>query len=346
MKKTLVVMAACASVGAAHAQSSVTLYGRIDASVGNTKVTSGGATVSDPGTSISSGASTGSRWGLRGVEDLGSGLKLNFTLEQGFDVDDGSASSSGLAFNRQAFVGLSGGFGSLNIGRQYDLIDQFTGNYDVFGNTGFSAQSFAATTTSSVSSALADRGLGNYVSRQSNAVQYATPTIGGFQAKLFWAPGEDRVAGVNSAGRNYGLGLNYGNGPFNVGGAYQVNREGGASDIRNWVVGSGYDFGVAKVFAQYEGGENKNLAGAKDDGYSLGVTVPMGAFQFIASYAAEDQKLAGAKISETKAFGLQGQYALSKRTYVYAAYRNGEVEPVAGDATKERKYGLGLVHEF
>ncbi len=84
----------------------------------------------------------------------------------------------------------------------------------------------------------------------------------------------------------------------------------------------------------------------KDDGYNLGVTVPFGAFSFTAAYAAEDQKIAGTKTSETDAFSLMGQYALSKRTYVYAAFRNSEFDPVGVAKTKNRKYGFGLVHNF
>lgn len=346
MKKTLVAAAAIATLGTAFAQSSVTLYGRIDASLGNVKTTAGGVTLSDPGASIISGGHTGSRWGLAGVEDLGGGLKANFTLEQGFNVDSGTASNAANQFHRQAFVGLSGGFGSLNVGRQYDLLDQFSGSYDPFGNSGYSAQAFAFGTAAAVAPGLAARGLGNYVSRQNNAVQYASPNMGGFQVKALWAPAEDKVPGVNSAGNNYGVGLNYASGSLSAGGMYQVNKAGGARAIEQWLVGAAYDFGAAKVFGQYQAGKNKNLASAKDDGYQLGVTVPFGAVAFTASYAAEDQKFNGNKLSETNGVSLMGQYALSKRTYVYAAYRQGEVEPVVGATTKERKYGLGLVHQF
>jgi len=349
MKKTLVAAAALATLGtAAFAQSSVTLYGRIDASLGNQKTTVGGVTTVDPGAQISSGAHTGSRWGLRGTEDLGGGLKANFTLEQGFNVDDGSAVAAANQFHRQAFVGLSGGFGSLDIGRQYDLIDQFYGNYDAFGNSGFSAHTawtFGAGTLVGGAS-----GLGDYIVRQNNAVQYATPNMGGFQAKVLWAPGEDKVPGVNSAGNNYGLSLNYAGGPFAIGGAYQVNKAGGARAINQWVIGASYDFGAAKLFGQYQAGKNKNVVGlgeAKDDGYNIGVQVPFGAFALTAAYATEDQKRGGIKRSETDAIALMGQYNLSKRTYVYAAYRNAELDPTGAAATtKVRKYGVGLVHNF
>lgn len=351
-------------MGAAFAQSSVTLYGRIDASLANSKLTSGGATLSDPGASISSGAHTGSRWGLRGTEDLGGGLKANFTLEQGFNVDDGSASNANNQFHRQAFVGLSGNFGAVTLGRQYDLFDEFSGAYDPFGNSGFSAQAFAFTAKDGLSGiasaldAVEARGIGNYVSRQNNMVLYASPVFSGFQAKAYWAPGEDKNPSNNvGAGSHYGVSLNYANGPFAVGGLYKVNKPnlstGGVvtakgQEISNWLIGASYDFGAAKVFGEYAGGKNENFVGdAKDDGYQLGVSVPFGAFSLMASYATEDQKTAGNKIGETESLALMGQYTLSKRTYVYAAYRNGEYDPVGAAAkTKERKYGFGLVHNF
>ena len=369
MKKTLVAAAALATLGtAAFAQSSVTLYGRIDASLGNTQSKVGGVTVSDPGAQISSGAQTGSRWGLKGSEDLGGGLKANFTLEQGFNVDDGSAVNAANQFHRQAFVGLEGGFGTLNIGRQYDLIDQFYGNYDAHGNGGFAAHyawsynpSAAvlagygiATTPTTLAAAQRQlhAGLGDYIVRQNNAVQYASPNMGGFQARVLWAPGEDKVPGTNSAGNNYGFSLNYAGGPFAIGGAYQVNKAGGQRAVEQYVLGASYDFGVAKLFGQYQAGKNKNAAlvgnNRKDDGYNIGVQVPFGAFALTAAYATEDQKAFGSKVSDTAAFGVTGTYSLSKRTSVYAGYRHAELDFVAAGVptTKERKYGVGLIHNF
>lgn len=348
MKRTLVVVATLAACGAALAQSGINLYGRIDASVGRAKVTAGGLTLSDPGLGLNSGAFTASRWGIRGSEDLGGGLQAQFTLEEGFNVDTGGA-AAGSQFDRQAFVGLAGGFGSLNIGRQYDLFDQFTSTYDPFAKSaGYSAQVFSFTTPAAIAGGLAARQLGNYVSRQNNAVQYASPNMGGFQARALWAPGEDKLPGVHGAGENYGLSLVYAAGALSVGGVYQVNQVGGASSIDQWLLGASYNFGPAKVFGQLQAGKNPNIPGtAKDDGYQLGLSVPLGAFTVIASYAAEDQKTGGIKVSDTSAFGLAGQYSLSKRTYLYGAYRQGEVDPVGAAATtRERRYGLGLVHMF
>ena len=354
MNRTLCVLAALAALaalttgGAALAQSGINFYGRIDASVGRAKVTAGGLTPSDPGLSITSGSYTASRWGITGTEDLGNGLEARFTLEQGFNVDTGSA-AAGSQFDRQSFVGLAGGFGSLTIGRQYDLLDQFTTNFDPFAKSGgYSAQLFAFTTPAAAAAGPAARRLGNYLSRQNNAVQYASPAIGGVQVRVLWAPGEDKLPGMGGAGENYGMGLSYATGALSVGGVYQVNQASGARGIDQWLLGASYNFGPAKVFGQVQAGKNRNVPGtARDDGCQLGLSIPLGAFTVIASYAAEDQTTAGIKVSDTSAIGLAGQYSLSKRTYVYGAYRQGEVDPRGAAATtRERRYGLGLVHMF
>ena len=341
MKKTLVALAALATVGAAFAQSSVTLYGRIDASIGSQKTTTGGVTTTNVGTQILSGGHTGSRWGLKGSEDLGGGLKANFQLEQGFAVDTGAANVAANQFNRQSYVGLSGNFGAVTVGRQYDMTDTMYANYDPMGYSGYSAMGYAF----NVGCGAAGGG-GDCIGRQNNAVIYTTPAMGGFSGSVMWAPGEDGTPAV-SAGNNYGLMASYGNGPFSFGAGWQSNKGAGAPATTNWVLGGSYDFTAAKLYAQFEGTNNKATTG-KDNGYQLGVLVPVGAANLVASYAHENQKIGGAKVSDSKAWSLKGEYPLSKRTYVYAAYRRGTTDPtaVAAPTVRSTNYGLGLVHNF
>ncbi len=131
MKKSLITLAAfSAFAGAAQAESSVTLYGVID--MGMDYITSASNVNTVPSTvetgralRLSSGTLQGSLWGLRGVEDLGNGLKAIFTLESGFDAFNGEYAQSGKLFNEQAFVGLTGEFGSVTVGRQYDSTNDF-----------------------------------------------------------------------------------------------------------------------------------------------------------------------------------------------------------------------------
>lgn len=121
MKKTVAALAVLSAVaGAAHAQSSVNLYGLVDVFVGKSTVkntTGAVVTNTDAGTSLSSGGLNGSRWGLRGSEDLGGGLKATFQVESGFNADTGTSADAGRLFNRTSKVGLSGGFGSVEFGR-------------------------------------------------------------------------------------------------------------------------------------------------------------------------------------------------------------------------------------
>ncbi len=121
MKKTFATLALL-SAGTAFAQSNVTVYGLVDASIANEK--NGGTLAA---TRLDSGSQSGSRLGFKGTEDLGNGLKANFVLEAGFNLDDGT-SAQGALFGRQAYVGLSGDFGAFNLGRQkapmYDVMDK------------------------------------------------------------------------------------------------------------------------------------------------------------------------------------------------------------------------------
>ena len=124
MKKTLMVAALTGVFAtAAHAQSSVTLYGLIDAGITYTNNQQGHSNWK-----ATSGSVNGSRWGLRGSEDLGGGLKAIFTLENGFNIMNGTNGQGGREFGRQAFVGLSSDqFGAVTLGRQYDSVVDYLG---------------------------------------------------------------------------------------------------------------------------------------------------------------------------------------------------------------------------
>ncbi|MCY0388793.1 porin [Robbsia sp. Bb-Pol-6] len=126
MKKTLIAAATlCAFTGAASAQSSVTLYGVLDQGIGWTNSAGGGKQIG-----ITDGNLQGSRWGLRGAEDLGAGLKAIFALESGFNVSDGRLTHGGALFGRQAFVGLSSATaGTVTLGRQYDSLTDYVGPF-------------------------------------------------------------------------------------------------------------------------------------------------------------------------------------------------------------------------
>src|SRR5437868_3826129 len=123
MNKTLIAAASATALFAplAHAQSSVTLYGLIDAGIAYTNNVNGGSQWR-----MTTGTINGSRFGLRGTEDLGGGLKALFVLENGFNANNGALGQDGKLFGRHAYVGLSrSGFGTLTLGRQYDTMVDF-----------------------------------------------------------------------------------------------------------------------------------------------------------------------------------------------------------------------------
>ncbi|MBN3760476.1 porin [Burkholderia sp. Ac-20365] len=192
-----------AGTGIAHAQSSVTLYGIIDEGLNYISNSGGGKVVS-----VTSGVIQGSRWGLRGSEDLGDGLKAVFVIENGFDASNGKLGQGGLEFGRQAWVGLSGArLGTVTLGRQYDPRVDFVG--PLVSATRWSG---------AFGTHPADIDNLNNSFRINNSIKYKSPSFGGFAFSALYSMGG--VAG--SVGRNqiYSFGGGYTYGPFAFGAAY------------------------------------------------------------------------------------------------------------------------------
>ena len=330
MKKSLIALAVLAASGAAMAQSSVTLYGVADVAV--THVNG-----NDNWTGLNSGANKTSRLGFRGVEDLGGGLKANFVLEGGFNLDtgdgkSGGATDSGFQFKRQSTVGLAGNFGEVRLGRELTAAYNATARYDVFGSVGIAhSQLWDEDGKTRVTRTFDDRYHYTTNQRVSNAITYVSPDFSGFKVAANYGFGE--VAGKNSDGRYFGGGLTYDNGPLSLGlGAERMNKGDGAAmqaqasnDITAWSLGGSYDLGVAKLLAAYRQSTAKDVAilGATSDlknrGYMLAVTAPVGPGLVRAAYNRYEAKFDGEK-GVTDQFGLGYVYNLSKRTSVYGTY--------------------------
>ena len=223
MKKTLVALAALATVGAAFAQSTVTLYGKIDWTIQNqTQSVAGVKTaIGNSGMQVNSAGLSGSRWGMKGSEDLGGGMKAVFDLQSGFAIDSGASAQGGLLFGRQAYAGLSGGFGTLTAGRQYSPIDTVWGTYDGQGYTTNSAMNYAWNggpyALGNTGQAALAAGIHAEPGRINNSLLYTTPAMGGFQAQFMYAPGENKSsANGQSAGAYSGFLVGYANGPLGV----------------------------------------------------------------------------------------------------------------------------------
>lgn len=305
MKKSLIALAVLAAAGAASAQSSVTLYGLMDVYAGAVKSNSpvlnaDGKVVNVVSTTqdkVDSGALNGSRWGIKGSEDLGGGLKAIFNLESGINADNGSAAQGGLLFGRRAVVGLNGDFGTVEVGRNSSAYDSVSSDHAMSGalngtlwgqsgiadpsntNNGLSTKTAAglasATATTSAASAAAFLGrtqtwLG-YQTRFNNSIKYTTPTVNGFSGAFMYALGEDKTATTDSSKSVSGF-LKYVNGPLWVSAGYQSEAAGGslgtdslvkigkAPALQNTLVSVNYDFGVARVGLGLNRAQYKDVA--------------------------------------------------------------------------------------
>ena len=345
MKKSIIALAVLAASGAAMAQSSVTLYGVADAFIGSTE-TETNSTGGLRQTVVKSNGVNSSRWGLKGAEDLGGGMKAIFTLESGFNLDDGSAASTTSLFNRQAFVGLQSEFGTVSVGRQYSayyfLQTATNHNYD------------AATFNASVSpNAVFSNGLKDYTNRVDNSIAYTSPSFSGFSGAAVYSFGENKNSTVNVNGDatdNVSLHVKYANGPILVGYAYQEEKlaaVAGAQDKNkyNMIAGS-YDLGVAKLTGSYNTAKNNTF---NDKEYQAGVSVPFGAAAISAGYARS--KSERGNVEKTgKGYSVLATYDLSKRTRLYAGAQNTEsyaaFTNAASPKTEITTYGLGVRHAF
>lgn len=289
MKKTLIALAAVAATGAAFAQSSVTLYGVADAALA--KVTGTSASLASAAT-MNNG---NSRWGVRGVEDLGGGLKAGFNFEQGLSLNDGSLRGSGGGeFGRAAFMTLSGGFGELSLGRRLSPAFNTAAAWELTGAANYSVvvNQFGAV-------------LGGI--RESSMIMYTTPSLNGFTVQFGHVlKGNTGVAdGVND------LSLRYAGGPLAV--AFNYNEQ--ETGAKNKHLGASYNFGAFK------------LAGAWIDpdgaakGYSIGGTTNVGPVALTLDIARDTE------FKDTD-YLLEAKYPLSKRTFAYAAYlKDGKGKP-------------------
>lgn len=343
MKKTLIALAVLAASSAAMAQSSVTLYGVADVFLGSTKVETAGA--GQRQTVVNSAGVNGSRWGMKGTEDLGGGLNAVFQLESGFNIDTGSSAQDGRLFGRQAYVGLQGGFGKVAVGRQYTAYD------DVHGatNMNYDAATFNAA-TGGAKGGVSANGMADYASRADNAVSYTSPNFGGFSGSVVYSFGENKNLAPNTgdATDNASFALKYANGPVMVGYAFQQEKQTvllGASQDKNKynLIGASYDFGVVKLLGSYNQAKNDTF---KDKEGQVSVVVPFGAAAVSAGYARSKSESAGVERTG-KGFSILGTYDLSKRTRLYAGAQSTKAFILnAAAETKETTYGLGVRHSF
>lgn len=301
----LAAVLACASL-AAHAQSSVTLYGIIDTFV--EAADNGDDTIAR----VESGGAYGTRWGMRGREDLGGGLAAIFGLEAGFNNDTGVQGQGGLAFGRLAQVGLvHKDYGQVSLGRQYtpmhNIIVGYTQQAAGLG-WGNAASAYVYTPQTSI--------------RNDNSALYVSPVWAGFTFKAMASAGE------GTTGRAWSTSLLYALGAFSVSGAYYeadaprgtpVGSD-GDDKIKLAALAGAYDFKVAKLTLLYQQARNDDAAFDVDQQFwDLGVTFPIGA---AGSLMVDYGQLTNDALDDADSQNLSVKYehALSKRTSLYTGY--------------------------
>lgn len=338
MKKSLIALAALATIsGAAMAQSSVTIYGRLDASLGADKAGAAGAAQST--SQLQSGLLSTSRLGFRGTEDLGGGLKAIFQLEGALNVDDGTA--AGFSFNRVSIVGLQGGFGTVKLGRHDTSFDDIR---DISVSSVLWDSEFTPTKIAYANSVggVAVGHVADYSSRASNQIRYESPNFGGFTAGVSY--GLDEQASPIKRDTT-AFNVRYRGGPLDIGLGYQEQDHELSANKREYTTLAGaYNFGAVRLSAGYNMAEQGTL---ESDGFTVGVNVPMGPWDFSVGYAYNKSEQAGADTAKSKGLAFGATYALSKRTRVYAAYLDGDAENGAGTEIAERRlYAAGIRHDF
>ena len=318
-KPSHLLLALLAVVGssAAMAQSSVTLYGRVNTSVEHQKT--GDATVNGL-------FNNSSRFGFKGVEDLGGGLKAGFVLESGFGSDDGSSDARGF-FARQSEVNLSGNFGMLRLGRFFAESYFATADYVSMHNhdTGSSADMLYA-----------------YVMRDTNKIAYRTPNIGGFTLEAAVSPHEQTSGGKHA----FDLAANYNMGALGLGAGYSQ-----LDDAKQLALRANYTTGPFVIGGYYQRDENGVIANAgKRDTVRISGAYMMGASEFHVNVgrAGKYDNIANSAATQ---YTLAYNYNLSKRTKVYTYYTKVDNKVGASYATGVNgadfsSFALGVRHNF
>jgi len=297
-----IALASLLATGAlsASAQSNVTVYGIVDLFVQYGK---GDGTQ----TAIQSGGVSGSRFGLKGSEDLGGGLQAKFQLESGILADTGANASTTSFFNRQSWVGLSSAtWGTVSAGRQtipqYDILDTF----DTFGTGVGSASSSDIVSTTS---------------RANNSVKYTAPTVAGFSGVALVGLGETPPSATTSGDNAnvYALGGTYVAGPFSAGVALNVFKQASnaQADAHYTMLAAAYDFGMAKINGVVQRVRNySGTDGLNRNEVMAGVSVPLTTANTVSAAFGRVSTSGNSELNASQ-WTLGATHVLSKRTSFY-----------------------------
>ena len=365
MKKSLVALAVLAASGAAMAQSSVTLWGVVDAAI--SRASQNGVSK----TYMTTSGNTSSQLGFKGTEDLGGGMSASFWLEAGLLNDTGAGATAGaLAFNRRSTIDLTSGKVALRLGRDYTPSFWNHTVFDPFGTLGAGAGS-NITLGGGSNGAAGANALTAARSNNSITLLYGIAPNGGshglgstgIYGSLMHALAEN-ASGAPSVGKYTGGRLGYAQGPLNAAISYANSNGAGATATstlayKEFNLAGSYNVGVANLMAHY-GTNNSDTAGTKHTHWGIGATIPVGAGSIPVSYNRVKQNNAAGSGADQIAIGYV--YNLSKRTAVYTAYSrignknggnytflggNGGGNPgLTAGGQNGSAFDLGLKHSF
>ena len=323
MKKTLIVAAVSAlAAGSALAQSSVTLYGRVNVTAERQNTN---------GTKVYRLVNDASRWGVKGTEDLGGGLKAGFQLESGFAVDTGVV--SGAFFGRQSEVNLSGGFGKVRLGNFFSEAYYATADYISNHNhdTGPSSDALYA-----------------YVGRNTNKIAYRLPT---FVKDLSIEGAVSAGEGAANTIRSYDFAVNYGLGPLEFGFGAERNdkKEQYAFRVSGGFGPVGFGAYVQRDKEGYNAFNGATLTAARSMGNRTTVRLSgmytLGASEFHVNVG-KAGKYSKVNDSSAKQYTLGYNYNLSKRTKVYTYYTKVDDSKAAIYGGDFNSIAFGVRHNF
>ena len=314
MKKHLIA-AAVAGALAVPAMAQVTVYGIIEMGYEQNDPGAGSST-----SSIESNEFNSSRFGLRGEEDLGGGLKAFFRLESGLDATNGTDGS--VMFDRGAEVGISGGFGSVAFGK-LDHAGIEGNELSLIGNVGLGDGKVETGKASDVN----------------DTVRYVTPSMGGVTLNVTHTPQDNGSATTHDGITSYQLAGSLAGMKFKLGGG-EVKDAAGKMQVMGGAVS--YDFGVAAASVLYQ--QQDNPTGTNDAKNTIvNVSVPVGSgMKVMGQYETLDVDGGDASDETTMAIALEK--ALSKRTSVYGLYR--VIDPKASGSDNQSTLGAYIKHSF
>lgn len=318
MKKSVIALAIAAAVPAfAQAAGNVTLYGSIDT---NIEMKDNGTTSR---TNIGQSGLMTNRFGVKGTEDLGGGLKANFMIEQSYASDNPSTNNTVFG-DRSAWVSTSGGFGEIRAGRDYTPFFRTICSADVMnGCTG-------AMTTQHIAVAVDARG----GVRANNSIAYISPKMNGLSFSAMWSAGNENMTGNKSDSEYMSANVGYSAGKLTLGAATESTKAAVAGDLKRTVVMAGYDFGMGKVGAFHT---RRDQNGNKGDATAITAAVKAGMGYAKVSFGQGDR--AGVDYS---LWGVGYEHPLSKRTSLYATYG----VTGADNANDSKTMHLGVRHIF